>query len=548
MNMIKQCTQILAALGLILTLTSCGGGGGNAATPVVPTPGPPGGGATDVLIELDKTQVKNTGGDFANLTITTLDANRNAVGAASVQVSVDQDALFTPSASGNVSDTNGKFIGKIGIGSNKNDRVITITVFSGTVTRTAGLKVSGSVITANFVPSNPQPGTLVTGTAKLTDANGVGIPNSLLALTGVTGIPANVTTDSQGSASYQFTAPVAGSYNLSVSGSGITQTPFPLVVSNGPGTVPNAPVLASAASASLAINPTVIAPNTVGSSVNSAQLKALFQSGANVGIQNMRVRFDIIGNLLGGGEVISTGTSTVLSDNAGVALSSYVPGIRSSPTNGVRIRICYSEADFSTTQCPFAIEQTLTVASSPLSVSIGDDNKLSRGAGDITYIKKFALLVVDSAGVAVSNAPVSISVDIDNYITGAYDYTVTPRVYLPVATCPNEDTNRNAFNDPGEDKNMNGILDPRKSDISVSYADAGIKTTNANGVLLIQVEYPQNVATWLNYTLKVSVNAAGSEGTAQRSLGTNFILGDDFNGSFLKSPYGRGDCVTYIPN
>ena len=52
------------------------------------------------------------------------------------------------------------------------------------------------------------------------------------------------------------------------------------------------------------------------------------------------------------------------------------------------------------------------------------------------------------------------------------------------------------------------------------------------------LEYPQNVATWLDYTIKVTTSVAGSEGTVQRSLATRFIEGDESNGSFLDSPYG----------
>jgi hypothetical protein len=58
------------------------------------------------------------------------------------------------------------------------------------------------------------------------------------------------------------------------------------------------------------------------------------------------------------------------------------------------------------------------------------------------------------------------------------------------------------------------------------------------------VEYPQNVATWLNYSVRVTTNVAGSEGTAVKSYFTNFIIGDDANGSFLTPPYGVNNCVT----
>ena len=80
------------------------------------------------------------------------------------------------------------------------------------------------------------------------------------------------------------------------------------------------------------------------------------------------------------------------------------------------------------------------------------------------------------------------------------------------------------------------MLTPRKADILISYV--GERTTGSNGRATIQIEYPQNVATWLDYTIKVTTSVAGSEGTVQRSFTTGFIEGDESNGSFLVSPYG----------
>jgi hypothetical protein len=532
----------------VFMLSSCSGGGGSAgATPGSNTPPPIDSAVADLIIALDKTQISNSGSQTIGVTVTALDVNRNGVNSANVIVAVDQGAIFSATSTGSTTDSSGKYTGTVGLGSSKSDRLVTVTVTSGLIVKTAAFQVTGSAISTTFIPSNPLPGQNVNATIKVTDSSGSGISGVVLTLNGIPGLPATVSTDATGVANISFAAPVAGTYNLSVTGSGVSPAPYTLTVSNGAGTVPNATISAALASASISINPTVIGTNTTGSTTNQAQIRAIFQSSANVGIQNMRVKFLIDGNPLFAGEAISTGSASVLSDLSGTALSSYVSGTRSSPTNGVTIKMCYSEADFvSASDCPFFKAATLTVAAAPLSVTIGDDNKLSRGAGDVSYIKKFALFVVDSAGRAVSDAPVSISVDIDQYATGSYDSSA-PRKQIVNTSCPNEDLNRNGLLDNGEDKNNNGQLDPRKADITVSYQTPGITKTNANGVLLIQVEYPQNIATWISYTLKVSVNAAGSEGTAQRAFITNFILGDDTNGSFIRSPYGIGTCTSYIP-
>lgn len=76
---------------------------------------------------------------------------------------------------------------------------------------------------------------------------------------------------------------------------------------------------------------------------------------------------------------------------------------------------------------------------------------------------------------------------------------------LLAATCPNEDLNRNGVIDSGEDVNGNLQLDPRKSDVSITLV--GATKTDANGVAVLQLEYPQNIASWVKY--KITVTAAG---------------------------------------
>ena len=106
----------------------------------------------------------------------------------------------------------------------------------------------------------------------------------------------------------------------------------------------------------------------------------------------------------------------------------------------------------------------------------------------------------------------------------------------------NEDLNRNGTMEVGEDINGTGMLEPRKSDIVMSYLNGN--KTDANGQLLLQVSYPQNVGRWLAYTIKATTAVVGSEGTSQRSFVTNILDADKLNGSFLTPPYGSGNCVS----
>jgi hypothetical protein len=103
--------------------------------------------------------------------------------------------------------------------------------------------------------------------------------------------------------------------------------------------------------------------------------------------------------------------------------------------------------------------------------------------------------------------------------------------------CVNEDANRNGQIELGEDINNTGAHEPRKADITLQAA-GGTNRTDANGVIILQARYPQNVATWLAYTVKVSASVQGSEGTVSKRYITDAAQADAANGSFLTPPYG----------
>ena len=551
--------KVLGGLLMAGALAACGGGGGSAgATPGSGgTDGGTGGGGTggggastpavaSFIYTLSKQTLTNSGSDTTVLTVTALDGNNNPVAGVPVTVAVDS-GVYTPISS--TTDAAGQASGTISIGANKANRDITATIRVGSLSAAAVIAVGGSAIALTAIPATPAPGQSVQVDIKVTDANGNGIPNADVVLSGTLGLTGTVRTDVSGNASATLGAApaAAGTYSVDASASGVQAARTVQVVSGGGGGIPNAVGVVS--SASLAIVPNTIAPNTVGSTTNRAALRAKFLNASNQAIQNVRVRFEINPPQLGAGEQISTGANTVYSDVNGEAIADYIPGTRSSPTNGVTIRACYAATDAALAggACPDFVTQTLTVAGQPLSITLGDNNLLERGNNGLTYIKKFDVAVVDAAGNAVANASISASVDLLNYRKGTYIKPVPPST-TPTGTtavCLNEDTNRNGALDAGEDLNGDGELDPRKADVTLSFL--GSNVTGSNGRMAIQVEYPQNVATWLEYTVRVTTNVAGSEGTDAKTYVTTFIVGDDVNGSFLTSPYGVvGSC--FDPN
>ncbi len=561
--------RILCGLSFAALITACGGGGGSPGAPVFSSDGTTTTAKVATFIyQLDKATITNSGSDKALLSVTALDSNNNPVSGAKVDVSVDS-GVYTP-VSG-TTDTTGQASGNISIGANKANRNIVASILVGGRSATAVVAVAGGQITLTPVPATTTPGSPIRVDVKVTDANGAGIPSVPVQLSGTLGLTGSATTDATGNASANLAAAPAsaGTYTINASALGIQTTRSVQVISGTGNTIPDA--VGSISAVSLAIVPNTIAPNTAGSSTNRAGLAAVFLNASNQAIANVRVRFEIVPPALGSGEDLSTGSATVYTDVNGRAIADYIAGTRSSPTNGVAIRACYGSTDASIANgaCPNFVSKTLTVASQPLSITLGDNNLLARGNNGLTYIKNFDVAVADAAGNAVANAVVSASVDITDYGKGGFGYggTVTYQItgdnppnattdvsatahVVPSRTtgnvwCVNEDTNRNGFVDlgltPPEDPNGNGKLEPRKADVILSFL--GTNVTGSNGRMAIQVEYPQNVATWLAYTVKVTTNVAGSEGTDQKSYITSFIKGDEENGgSFLTPPYGASSC------
>lgn len=549
----------LSTLFMVCALAACGGGGGSAGTPSGGSgTGPAPITANDFTFELSKNQIQTTGADSVTLTVTAVNSARNVVAGLPVTVSVDS-GVFTPSA--NVTDASGRYTGTIAIGGNPAIRNINATIVASGVTKVASIQVAGSELSVTTTPANPLPGQVVTVDVVATNASSVGVSGATITLGGdaIQAGSRMVVTNANGRASTTFNAPaVAGNYTLNVSGLGIVRPPLQIQVNPSVGTPSNLPISAASLTAQL----TSIPPNIVGSSTSRSRLSARFLNASNTGVQNLRVRFEIESPTLPGAS-LSTDKFTVLTDASGTAESDYIAGTRISPTNGVMLKACYSTTDFSSPDdCPQSVRANLTVASQPLSITISNNNTLQSGLGNIAYIQQFLIQVSDSAGAAVRDAVVSTSVNITHFGKGVFtapNYQVAGSIppnaastFSPTAVptsmqrvwCANEDINRNGSLDTlptAEDINGNGRLEPRQAEIIVAFVSGN--RTDANGQMLIQVSYGQNVGSWLAFTLRATTNVAGSEGLSERAFVTGFLEGDLDNGSFRVPPYGVGSCV-----
>lgn len=522
-----------AALWVTLALVACGGGGGSAGTQA-------GGSAQAALAvssfvyQLSKNALNNSGADYTVLTLTALDGSNNPVAGTKVSVSPDT-GIYSPDAS--VTDEKGVVTGRLAINpSDKSDRDITSIISVGGKSATVVVPVTGSQIALTLVPATPAPGQAVSLSVKVMDVNGAAIPDVNVTLSGNLGFAGALSTGGSGSRTVGLGAvpSVAGTYTVEARGSGVSFVKTVQVVSST-GSIPAVTDVISAAS--LSAVPGTIAPNVPGSTLNRSSLRAVFQNGDNQAIPNVRVRFEVMPPGLGSGEQVSTASTLAYSDVNGVAEAEYIAGSRPSPTNGVVIRACYgrTDAELAGAACPGAVHATLTVASSPLSISIGDNNIMVRGNGGLTYIKDLDVAVADSAGSAVEGAVLSLSVDIRQYRKAA-SYNAVDQIW-----CANEDVNRNGFLDAGEDSNGNGNLEPRKADVIASFP--GSNRTDASGRARVRLEWAQNFATWLQYGVRLSTHVAGSEGTVEKSYVTQFLMEDAINGAFRIPQYGAAlDC------
>ena len=420
------------------------------------------------------------------------------------------------------------------------------------ISDTANAAVSGAKLTGVPVPAIVTPGS--TGNRvdfRLIDANDAAMAGQAVtvqagSLPVVTGV-----TDTAGSFKYTYTAPAtAGSLDVVATAGGVSTTQSVQVQASGSNVIPVAvgPVL----SASVAANPSVVSTNTA-STNNRIEIRALFVGVNNAPIKNVRVRFDLAGDAASVGGVFSTADNAVYSDANGIATTAYIPGTRSSPTDGVTVRACYGLTDFaSCATAPSSTSTSITVASDPLAVTIGSNEKVYIGPADLTFQRRFVVLVVDASGAAKENVQIKPSIDIDRYykgqfirlggswVPGYYDALGAPIGVAPPA-CFNEDINRNGVLEAGEDLNRNGSLEPRKSDVAVSMIGGSL--TNASGIAVVQIEYPKSLGSWAR--VKILVSATGVSGTEGRTTWTEIlpVPGPDITATtapaFITSPYGQ---------
>ncbi|MCE9660274.1 MAG: hypothetical protein K8R60_17070 [Burkholderiales bacterium] len=512
-----------ALAAMTVSLVAACGGSGNAGTP--PFGGPPCSGASgatcgtasNLSLQLSAPSILNDGSQTVTATATATTSSGQALSGIAVSFEVDSNANFT--TTGSTTASNGKLAATVSIGADPSNRIVTVKAKSGSLTATASFAVSGAKLTATPTPTFLAPGETGSVAFRLTNANDVALAGQPISVSAGSVGTSTGTTGVNGDFNFSYTAPAAlGGLDIVATAGGISKTQT-VVVQTSASTVPVAvgPIL----SASVAANPSVVATNSPGSTTNRTEIRALFVRANNAPIQNVRVRFDLNGDPNSIGGQFSTGSSVVLySDANGIATTAYIPAERASPTNGMTIRACYSVSDFAPGTCPNQTVATLTVVADPLSVTIGSNGVILIPTDpNLTYQRRFVILVVDASGRAKGNVDIIPSIDLLSYGKGTYTRPGASWQLTTYTRCPNEDLNRNAIREDSEDVNKSGSLEPRKSDAAVSMI--GGNKTKDDGTAIVQIEYPQNLASWLE--VKLLVSATGVSGTEGRATWTEVL-------------------------
>ena len=543
----------IASFMLVSLLAACGGGGGSAGTTNASSTVS----VSDLILTVSAATLANTGTASVLVTATALDASRNTLASVPVTLSADGGAVLS-AVTGKTTDASGTVSATLGIGGNQANRVLTVTAVSAGITKIATVQVTGAKITATSSAPVVAPSGAGSVRYKVVDGAGNPMVNQVVDVvaTGFTPPQANGTTDASGVFVFNFTAPSAVGNNYTVTTNVAGNSDVQTIIVQ-PGTlVPT--VTARILAASVSANPSVVAVNLTGSTSSQSEIRALFLGSNNQPIQNVRARFDLSGDANSIGGTFSTGNGILYSDSNGVVTTAYSPGTRSSPTDGVTVRVCYgisdSDPNLNPLTCAISQKVTLTVVAEPLGVTIGTDEKIIVDRNDgLVYVKKFVVSVSDAAGVAKADVNLVASVDLTNYRKGQYRVLTTTSggtawfkasptgVFGDSAVCLNEDTNRNGVLENGEDTNNDGVLWPRKPDVTIRLLSP---KTAADGTAQLEITYAKDHGSWVDALITVSASGvSGSEGRATYFVSpvpvdAPSLAKTDSSPAFRFSPYG----------
>lgn len=315
--------------------------------------------------------------------------------------------------------------------------------------------------------------------------------------------PASAVTNASGEATVSISATNAGGAVVTASsGASSAQLPLEFVA-----TIPD----------SIDVQPSIF---TLGPGQTSTLVAVVRDAQGNL-VKNQNVAFTL-DDVTGG--TLSVGTA--VTDSQGRAQTIYTASNQTSANEGVIVtaRVGGSISD----------SVALTVARREVFISLGTGNEVEE-PNTAQYRIEYVVQITDASGNGVPAVPVSMRILSTRYYKGVRATATLPATgwgtaYSILAGCADEDINRNGVLDAGEDNNSSGRIEAGNI---ATVSSAGI--TDATGMVLVYVTYPQEYAYYLDVELSASARVQGSEYV--RSL--NFMLpgsAPDFTSASVSPP------------
>jgi hypothetical protein len=221
-------TQYLRTLGAVLLaglMTACGGGGGSAGTtPNAPTtPITPATASLEVFTSAN--QLSSAANSSVTFTVVAKDASNQAIPNQTVTFSASSGNLSGALPAPHTGSAGEAITGvSLSPGADPTNRDITVTLTASGISRTVTVPVVGTALSLSGDASILLAG-VTTYTARAVDSAGravAGVPLTVTSSLGNNLNPSSLTTDSQGAATFIYTANRSGQDTLAVSGLGTT--------------------------------------------------------------------------------------------------------------------------------------------------------------------------------------------------------------------------------------------------------------------------------------------------------------------------------------
>ncbi|MFO1400415.1 MAG: Ig-like domain-containing protein [Steroidobacteraceae bacterium] len=559
-----------AAAGTAITVTASTGGVSNTTTVnVVNT-------QQTITLSTDLPQIPSDSSRAAAITALVRDANNQVISGVPVTFSSTSGGITVTNGT---TDANGHATATLNAATDPTNRTITVTATAGAANATINVDVIGTKLTVTG-PANLVQNTQGTYTVSLTDSGGKGISGRTVTLTSSAGntlSAASVVTDATGQKTFQLTGVNGGNDTLTAAALGLQATQAIAVstqsftitapaantkvnlgvsqtitvnwTSNGTpqsgqtvtftstrGTLSastattdgsgNASVTISSTQSGPAVitasgtgvtaqvtidfvatNPATVvlqaSPSTVAIQGQST-LTAIVRDASNNLVEGVVVDFTLA-DITGGALSVASATT----DSQGRATTVYTASSTTSSKDGVVVTASTGAATPGTAR--------ITVAGQTLFLSLGTGNSINI-ENAAQYSIDYAVQAIDTAGNAVANANITMTVVSMNYIKGFREWSGTVWAVTVNAACPSEDTNFNGIVDPGEDTsgtgNNNGKLDPGL----VASVSPGSVTTDAAGNALVKVLYPKDHADYVQVKLTASTTVQGTEASTSATF------------------------------